>query len=210
MNLLQQRLHGSVAMHRCRDKPQQHWPSQGQKGSGAWQRQRSPCASLLRRTKVFARRSSALRNPEQRRATQSRSRKPEPVACGSRRVVGLQVVSGMVPAGENRWKGHIYNADDGGTYSLGNATFGNTMNLRDVGDHFAKRTVSFVSADGIRTALTGALIQSGGWNGIAPVCPRYLSHFCLDAREFRLRCVPQSMPLEGLVLCQEDEARQGR
>jgi uncharacterized protein (DUF2147 family) len=34
----------------------------------------------------------------------------------SRHVIGLPVFTGMVPTGENRWKGTIYNADDGGTY----------------------------------------------------------------------------------------------
>lgn len=34
----------------------------------------------------------------------------------SRRVIGSSVFNGLVPAGENRWKGKIYSADDGGTY----------------------------------------------------------------------------------------------
>lgn len=41
---------------------------------------------------------------------------PNP-ALRSRPVVGLQILSGMKPDGENRWRGTIYNADDGRTYS---------------------------------------------------------------------------------------------
>lgn len=41
---------------------------------------------------------------------------PNP-ALRNRRIIGLQVVNGMTPEGENRWKGKIYNADDGYTYS---------------------------------------------------------------------------------------------
>jgi uncharacterized protein (DUF2147 family) len=37
-------------------------------------------------------------------------------ALRSRHVIGSPVFSGLVPAGENRWKGKIYSADDGGTY----------------------------------------------------------------------------------------------
>lgn len=41
---------------------------------------------------------------------------PNP-ALRSRRVIGLQILSGMKPDGQNRWRGTIYNADDGRTYS---------------------------------------------------------------------------------------------
>lgn len=34
----------------------------------------------------------------------------------SRPLIGLQVVNGMTPNGENVWSGRIYNADDGRTY----------------------------------------------------------------------------------------------
>ena len=37
-------------------------------------------------------------------------------ALRGRRVMGLPVIQGMVPTGDNTWKGQIYNADDGGTY----------------------------------------------------------------------------------------------
>ena len=38
-------------------------------------------------------------------------------ALRSRHVIGSPVFTGLDPAGENRWKGKIYSADDGGTYS---------------------------------------------------------------------------------------------
>lgn len=34
----------------------------------------------------------------------------------TRPMIGLQVISGMQPDGERRWKGQVYNADDGRTY----------------------------------------------------------------------------------------------
>ena len=34
-----------------------------------------------------------------------------------RPMIGLQLFSGMQPAGPNKWSGQIYNADDGGTYA---------------------------------------------------------------------------------------------
>jgi uncharacterized protein (DUF2147 family) len=40
---------------------------------------------------------------------------PNP-ALKARPVIGLPLFSGMRPSGPNKWSGHIYNADDGGTY----------------------------------------------------------------------------------------------
>ena len=54
---------------------------------------------------------------------------PNP-ALQTRRLIGLQVVSGMKPDGANSWRGSIYNADDGRTYS-GTATIsGNTLVIK--------------------------------------------------------------------------------
>jgi uncharacterized protein (DUF2147 family) len=63
---------------------------------------------------------------------------PNPALRG-RRVIGLQVVSGMKPAGENRWKGTIYNADDGGTYRSEMRVKGNTMVLEGCWGPFCKK-----------------------------------------------------------------------
>lgn len=43
------------------------------------------------------------------------NRNPDP-SKQSRPIIGIQLFSDMHPVGESRWKGHIYNADDGGTY----------------------------------------------------------------------------------------------
>ena len=57
----------------------------------------------------------------------------------TRRVIGLQVVSGMAPAGENRWKGRIYNADDGGTYRSEMRLSGNSMTIEGCWGPFCKK-----------------------------------------------------------------------
>lgn len=38
-------------------------------------------------------------------------------ALRSRRIVGISILSGMRPNGDNSWKGSIYNPEDGKTYS---------------------------------------------------------------------------------------------
>jgi uncharacterized protein (DUF2147 family) len=40
----------------------------------------------------------------------------------SRPLIGVQIVLGMKPAGDGKWTGQVYNAEDGKTYS-GNLTF---------------------------------------------------------------------------------------
>ncbi len=51
-------------------------------------------------------------------------------ALRSRPLMGLSVLSGMKPNGENSWKGSIYNADDGKTYSATMSLDGNVMKLK--------------------------------------------------------------------------------
>jgi uncharacterized protein (DUF2147 family) len=41
---------------------------------------------------------------------------PNP-SLARRPIIGLPLFSGMPPSGPNKWSGHIYNADDGGTYA---------------------------------------------------------------------------------------------
>jgi uncharacterized protein (DUF2147 family) len=53
---------------------------------------------------------------------------PNP-ALRNRRIIGLTVVNGMKPAGANAWRGSIYNADDGRTYSGSAALSGNTLTI---------------------------------------------------------------------------------
>jgi uncharacterized protein (DUF2147 family) len=49
----------------------------------------------------------------------------------SRPLIGVQIVLGMKPAGDGKWSGQVYNAEDGKTYS-GNLTFsgGNALQLQ--------------------------------------------------------------------------------
>jgi uncharacterized protein (DUF2147 family) len=41
---------------------------------------------------------------------------PNP-SLARRPIIGLPLFSGMAASGPNKWSGHIYNADDGGTYA---------------------------------------------------------------------------------------------
>ncbi len=49
----------------------------------------------------------------------------------NRPLIGVQIVLGMKPAGNGKWSGQVYNAEDGKTYS-GNLTFsgGNGLQLQ--------------------------------------------------------------------------------
>jgi uncharacterized protein (DUF2147 family) len=47
----------------------------------------------------------------------------------SRPLIGVQIVLGMKPAGEGKWAGQVYNAEDGKTYS-GNLTFTGSNSLQ--------------------------------------------------------------------------------
>ena len=48
----------------------------------------------------------------------------------SRPLIGLPVISGMKPAGDGKWVGSIYNADDGKTYSATMTLDGNAMKVQ--------------------------------------------------------------------------------
>jgi uncharacterized protein (DUF2147 family) len=47
----------------------------------------------------------------------------------SRPLIGVQIVLGMKPAGEGKWTGQVYNAEDGKTYS-GNLTYSGGTSLQ--------------------------------------------------------------------------------
>jgi uncharacterized protein (DUF2147 family) len=51
---------------------------------------------------------------------------PDP-AKRKRPLIGLSILGGMKPAGENAWKGTIYNPDDGKTYSANMTLDGDKM-----------------------------------------------------------------------------------
>ena len=48
----------------------------------------------------------------------------------NRPLMGLTILANMKPAGENKWRGTIYNADDGRTYSSYMDLSGNNMNVK--------------------------------------------------------------------------------
>lgn len=54
---------------------------------------------------------------------------PDP-SLRSRPLIGIAVSTGMLPAGEGRWRGTIYNADDGNTYSATTTIVGNRLVLK--------------------------------------------------------------------------------
>ncbi len=56
----------------------------------------------------------------------------------NRPLIGLTVLANMKPAGENRWRGTIYNADDGRTYSSYINLSGNNMKVRGCVGPFCK------------------------------------------------------------------------
>jgi uncharacterized protein (DUF2147 family) len=59
-------------------------------------------------------------------------------ALRSRPVIGLIILANMKPAGENRWKGTIYNADDGRTYASYMKLSGNDMKVKGCVGPFCK------------------------------------------------------------------------
>lgn len=51
-------------------------------------------------------------------------------ALRSRKIVGISILSGMKAAGENSWKGSIYNPEDGKTYSANMSVAGSTLKVQ--------------------------------------------------------------------------------
>lgn len=68
---------------------------------------------------------------------------PNP-ALRSRPLIGLAVISGMRPAGEGKWQGTIYNADDGKTYAATLRLEGDSMKVEGCVLGFLCRTNNFV------------------------------------------------------------------
>jgi uncharacterized protein (DUF2147 family) len=59
----------------------------------------------------------------------------------NRPLMGLPILANMKPAGENRWQGTIYNADDGRTYSSYMNLSGNSMKVKGCVGPFCKSMV---------------------------------------------------------------------
>jgi uncharacterized protein (DUF2147 family) len=57
----------------------------------------------------------------------------------SRPLIGLQLINGMAPDGTNRWKGQIYNADDGNIYRSTAVLAGDTMLVKGFWGPFSKK-----------------------------------------------------------------------
>lgn len=72
----------------------------------------------------------ALKEPTYKDGTPKIDRHNENPALRKRPLMGLSVLSDMKPNGDNAWKGSIYNADDGKTYSATMSLNGNTMKLK--------------------------------------------------------------------------------
>jgi uncharacterized protein (DUF2147 family) len=62
-------------------------------------------------------------------------------ALRNRPLIGLTILANMKPSGENKWKGTIYNADDGRTYSSYMKLSGSNMNVKGCVGPFCKTMV---------------------------------------------------------------------
>lgn len=71
-----------------------------------------------------------LKEPTYKDGTPKIDRHNENPALRKRPLMGLAVLSDMKPSGENSWKGAIYNADDGKTYSATMSLEGNVIKLK--------------------------------------------------------------------------------
>ncbi|MEQ1523985.1 MAG: DUF2147 domain-containing protein [Aestuariivirga sp.] len=59
----------------------------------------------------------------------------------NRPLMGLTILANMKPTGENKWRGTIYNADDGRTYSSYMKLSGNNMKVKGCVGPFCKTMV---------------------------------------------------------------------
>lgn len=71
---------------------------------------------------------------------------PDP-AMRSRPLIGLSLLIGMKPAGENAWKGAIYNPDDGRTYAATVRYDGSVMKVKGCVAGVLCKTNNFVRID---------------------------------------------------------------
>lgn len=71
---------------------------------------------------------------------------PDP-AKRQRPLIGLSILIGMKPAGDNYWKGAIYNPDDGKTYSATVSYEGSRMKVKGCVAGVLCKTNTFVRAD---------------------------------------------------------------
>lgn len=72
---------------------------------------------------------AALKEPLDKHGRPKRDVKNPNPALRDRPVIGITLFT-VAPAGNNSWKGSIYNADDGHTYSSSMSLDGKTMNVK--------------------------------------------------------------------------------
>ncbi len=72
----------------------------------------------------------ALKEPTYKDGTPKIDKYNKDPSLRSRPLLGLPVLSNMKSAGDNKWEGNIYNADDGRTYSATMTLTGSTMKLK--------------------------------------------------------------------------------
>ena len=74
--------------------------------TGNYEVEIGPCAGKLCGTIVKVLGNRSMRDPS-----------VEMVPADSRPALGMQILTDLVPAGDNQWAGYVYNREDGKTYS---------------------------------------------------------------------------------------------
>lgn len=73
---------------------------------------------------------TALNEPNDENGQPKTDKNNANASLRSRRIVGISILSGMKPAGDNVWKGSIYNPEDGKTYSASMTLAGNALKVQ--------------------------------------------------------------------------------
>jgi len=73
---------------------------------------------------------TALNEPNDEEGKPKTDKNNANASLRGRRIVGISILSGMRPAGDNVWKGSIYNPEDGKTYSASMSLQGNSLKVQ--------------------------------------------------------------------------------
>lgn len=103
--------------------------------SGKFTVQISPCGPNLCGAIV------GLAKPLNKKGEPKLDKKNPNEALRNRPLMGLTILANMKPSGDNKWKGTIYNADDGYTYSSYMKLSGNNMKVKGCVGPFCKTMV---------------------------------------------------------------------
>ncbi|MGI9386489.1 MAG: DUF2147 domain-containing protein [Methyloligellaceae bacterium] len=94
-------------------------PSKGGSAIGKWittggksMVQVRPCGSRLCSTLVW------LKRPFDSHGRPLRDRRNRNTRLRNRRIIGIPILQALKPAGRGRWRGRVYNPEDGGTYRV--------------------------------------------------------------------------------------------